>query len=290
MNSENPNKYRITIVVPFHKLNGTEQFFSWAIQLCDYPSIKVIVAIDSEDKEIENRLLDLKAENLLTVMQKVGAPGLARNLALENLQSDYVMFADSDDFVYLDKVKRIIDEPQSADLIIASYEKFDIRTKKVTKFNSPTNVVEFAVEPALWRIIFKSSEIQNTRFTNFRMAEDQIFILSYLQGNRKITSSRERIYRYLTNQKDQLTNDPSALNELKHAVSYLDANNSLVSSSFGSYVYVKLNLSFGLLGIKNLLSKSISVSKIMQVFLVSLLKRKGSKFDSDTDLHWQINA
>jgi glycosyltransferase involved in cell wall biosynthesis len=289
VNLEQTTEYRITIVVPFHKLEGTEQFFRWICELNKYKSIKVIVVIDSDDRNIFERLSNLKFKNLQLITKKVGAPGLARNLALANLVSEYVMFADSDDFVYLDSVLRILDKPRDSNLIVASYEKFNMKTKKVTKHKYPTNMIEFAVEPALWRIIFKCSEIKDLNFTHFRMAEDQIFILHYFRNEKTITSTGEIVYRYLTHHKDQITNQESALKELGHAIEYLDLNVQLTSTSIGSYVYAKLHFSLGLNGIKKLYLQRFPISKLLEVLSSSMKMKIRCSFDTKKEFDWSNN-
>lgn len=290
VNSKNSVEYRITIVVPFHKLEGTEQFFNWTANLFAYPSIKVIVVVDSEEIDIFGEILKMKSDNFSVIAQKVGAPGLARNQAFSLIESEFVMFADSDDYVYLDSIERLISKSHKSDLIIASYEKFDTFSSKIRTYRCPRNELELAIEPALWRMILKTSIVKELKFTKYRMAEDQIFILEYFERCKFIESSGEIIYRYFTNQFSQISRESGAIQELNSALAYLESNPYLLRTEIGSFVYVKLNLTLGLNGLKKLHSRRIPIKKLLRVLSRVAYMKKGRRFNSTFELHWSVDA
>ncbi len=290
VNAKNRIEHRITIVVSFHKLEGTEQFFNWTANLSAYPSMKVIVVVDSEEIDIIGEILKMKSDNFSVIAQKVGAPGLARNQAFSLIESEFVMFADSDDYVYLDSVERLMSKPHKSDLIIASYEKFDTFSSKIRKYRSPKNELELAIEPALWRMILKTSIVKQIEFTKYRMAEDQIFILEYLERCKLIESSGEVIYRYFTNQISQISRESSAIQELNSALAYLESNPCLLRTDIGSFVYVKLNLSLGLNGLKKLHSQRFPIKKMLGVLFCVAYMKMSHRYNSNFESHWSINA
>lgn len=281
--------YRLTIVVPFHKIEGTEQFFLWISQIHDYQTIKVKIVLDSSDSKLIHIFKDWDSSNIQVIVKKVGSPGLARNLALDGLDTEFVMFVDSDDYVYLDRVEKLLNSSPSSDVIVASYEKFDFRTKRVRKFKCPVNTVNFAIEPALWRIIFKTSEISGLQFTKFQMAEDQIFLTSYFRNKKIVYSTGNVIYRYTVNRGDQISNRTSARDELGRAIDYLILNSGLIQSDFGVHIFGKLNSSLGIQGLRRLRSTNYPIKKIFSIFIVTTTRKIRKSFDSDFELLWTIN-
>jgi len=271
-------------------MQGTESFFQWISLIGDYQNFKVIVVIDSNDEEIINRLSCLKSPNISIKVKSVNSPGLARNFALPDLASDYVMFVDSDDYIYLDAINQLLNTNRTHLTIIASYEKSNVKTKKTQRFKCPVTTMEFAAEPALWRIIFKVSEIKGMSFTEFRMAEDQIFLSEYFTTQKKVISVGVVIYRYSTNGDAQISTAQNSRLELQKAIDYIEAQPILRECEFGSLVYAKLNLSMGFHRIRKLISMHYPASKVIK-FIVTVLNKKRSKsFDSSFELEWIVNG
>jgi hypothetical protein len=153
------------------------------------------------------------------------------------------MFVDSDDFVYLDTLRTVINRNLSSEVIVGGYEKFNSKSKILKQYPSPRDEVDLAVEPALWRIIFESTLVKDLLFTNHRMAEDQIFLIQALKTATHVTSVNTIIYRYFTNQSGQLSTEKNAQNELVSALQYLADNPDLTRTKIGQLIERKLKIS-----------------------------------------------
>ena len=271
-------------------MQGTESFFRWISRISEYQNFRVIVAIDSNDQEIVSRISRLNCPNISVKVKNVNSPGLARNLALPDLDSDYVMFVDSDDYIYLEAINQLLKTTRTHAAIIASYEKFDVKTNKTDKYKCPVTTMEFAAEPALWRIIFKVSEIKGMSFTEFRMAEDQIFLMEYFTTQKKVISVGIIIYRYSINGNEQISKAQNSSLELQRALNYLEANPTLRKSKFSSLVYAKLNLSVGIHRIKKLILMQYTATELIKLIVIVLNKKRNRSFDSSFELDWIVNG
>jgi hypothetical protein len=177
-----------------------------------------------------------------------------------------------------------------SDVIIGSYEKFDYRSKGVRKFKCPVSTVDFAAEPALWRIIFRSSEIAGLKFTEFQMAEDQIYLMSYFKNQKIVYSTGEIIYRYTINREGQISTRISSRKELDNAINYLLSKKALIESDFGKYIFGKLNISLGARGLRRLFSKKYSSKRIFLLLNSKVSRITRKDFDSSFELVWTING
>jgi hypothetical protein len=96
------------------------------------------------------------------------------------------------------------------------------------------------MNPGLWRMIFPTTIAQKHRFTEFRMGEDQEFILGVDFFNADVVFSQRILYTYFKGDAGQLTNSVEAISELSQVVpitiSYLQKSNS----KSGFYIAVVL--------------------------------------------------
>jgi glycosyltransferase involved in cell wall biosynthesis len=220
----------------------------------------------------------------------VRAPGLARNSALSQMNSKYVMFVDSDDYIYLEEINKLINLPQQPTVIIASYEKVNLKTKEVSFFRCPTSTAELAVEPALWRFIFKTSEIRNIQFTKFRMAEDQIFLAEYFSTTKQVYSTGNVVYRYSVSGDGQISKSPEALKELRKALDYLETEPKLIQTEFGSLIYARLSLSIRLHALQKILTNISFSKKVVQILHTFFCKEYVGDPDPSFSLVWFVNG
>lgn len=234
------------IVVPVSRMAGKlENLSNWLPKVRNH-DVEVIIVHDIQDSRSSNELKEIIrtiSDTAISLVElKLGSPGLARNTGIERANSKWIMFVDSDDIVNLDEAFRLIHESDRKNqILVGSYA-----IKKVNRPgdrsvpNIANSKFDVAMNPGLWRMIFPTTIAQKHRFTEFRMGEDQEFILGVDFFNADVVFSQRILYTYFKGDAGQLTNSVEAISELSQVVpitiSYLQKSNS----KSGFYIAVVL--------------------------------------------------
>jgi glycosyltransferase involved in cell wall biosynthesis len=204
-----------------------KQIESW-ISNSDLRSFEVILVIDSA----QDRTRDETQE----IAQKIGAvtkvqvlvsearnPGGSRNLGLEAVSGDWVVFWDCDDAPnpsqFLEMIRRAIE--MNAEVAVGEFaiQSGVQRLDKTFDNLSRDNVLEIiALNPGLWRFAFKSDLAKSSKFPDLRMAEDQIYLANIFESKPNLYVFKEHVYTYWRYRSNQLTVSVSALNQLVFAL------------------------------------------------------------------------
>ena len=235
----------ISAIVPISNMAGKLDFLrSWVEESHAY-DMQVILVHDYKDLEtrieLEQILREHKDPRLQFVQGKFGNPGKARNVGLELATGDWVAFWDSDD---LPKLKNIFcqikENNQDADVLIGRYQKFHILTHtSCIPEGSEPNILSVALNPGIWRMIFKRASIIESRFPSLRMGEDQAFLSSIRLADLSIKFCSEIFYQYNIGNSFQLTNSKDALDDLPKATKMI-LRQSLQSSKALRHFQLKL--------------------------------------------------
>ena len=148
-----------------------------------------------------------------------GNPGAARNFGLEKSHSEWVVFWDADDIPNLENVIGAIYKANSKDeVIIANYSiSYFPHQKKVKKLHN-SQLLSIALNPGVWRMIFRRDSIGAVRFPSLSMGEDQVFLAFYRIFSRQVMFSDFISYEYFSGNIGQLTSSQKALNSLPDAI------------------------------------------------------------------------
>jgi glycosyltransferase involved in cell wall biosynthesis len=218
---------RVSVVVPVTLMAGKlDNFKSWALTLDS--KYHLIVVHDQGNDQTSDELQDFLARGLnceyTFVEGKYGSPGETRNAGLKHVNSDWVIFWDSDDIGHVHLLNLWLEEndKNQADLIIFRYSKFDLATNTLS--TSPmweekmeSNHFAWLLEPGLWRCLLRTKSVEQLRFTDLRMGEDQIYVLDVLAQNMRCEFSNTVLYEYYVSRSGQLTTSKSAVKEILHA-------------------------------------------------------------------------
>jgi glycosyltransferase involved in cell wall biosynthesis len=236
----------LTIVVPVTKMAGRlHNLAHWLSEVKNYDA-EVLIIHDVQDLSTANELKKIiENQHNSAISQKeikVGAPGLARNVGLENANSQWIMFVDSDDLLELNEVFNLIATREDDNQILVG----SFAIKNLNKINDnpllslTRNKTDLAMNPGLWRLIIPSGIARQHRFTKFRMGEDQEYILGIEIFERNLKFSNKVIYTYFKGDSEQLTNSGEAISELAEVIpitiSYFQ------KSGFKSGFYISLVL------------------------------------------------
>ena len=134
----------------------------------------------------------------------------ARNLALEKIRGEYVMFADADDFVCPVYVSRLFEILNGSDCSVATCEAADLDPADTGLFQTPEKEEPFRVEAeaydylaawshrVIWGAIYKREVLEGLRFDErFSCSTDTLFMAQVLKKCRALMHTREKLYCYV---------------------------------------------------------------------------------------------
>jgi glycosyltransferase involved in cell wall biosynthesis len=208
----------------------------------NYADCEVIFVHDVQDEGTSHELKKLvqgsEFKNYKIIEGFYGGPGPARNAGLEISRGKWVTFWDSDDIAFPREYLNAINSQDSfQNIIIGNYEICQVSDGSISKKIIPERdkINAFALNPGIWRVIFRRDCIGSTRFPNIRMAEDQIFIAKVLSKVKEISFVDSVVYRYFMGGKSQLTSNINAISDLKAAA--LQSLSLCKSSNEGEFIF-----------------------------------------------------
>lgn len=237
----NPNRIPsetqlLSVVVPITRMAGRfENLESWLMGALDR-EIEVILVHDVQDDltgvEIAAKFKKINHPKLKFLEGKFKSPGLARNKGISESTGKWIAFWDADDVPNPQAAKSLVDlsQDQSAvQLIVGSYEVISPSGQTfIDARHGDFNGI--AVNPGIWRMIFKRDLMEAGAFSNSKMGEDQEFIASLKPWDLNIKYSEITLYRYYFGGDYQLTSDGSNLRDLvqvtKRLMNRLEIGNS----------------------------------------------------------------
>jgi hypothetical protein len=221
-----PNRYlgKLLIIVPVTKMaNKLANLQTWLSKTTNQ-DIKILIVHDIADdptslelKEIVSKFSRLKIE---LIEKKLNSPGLARNLGLATVNYEWISFVDSDDLVDVTELLNMISKsPLDAEIVIGNYR---VSSSKGTKSMKNSEFIDpkmnVAMNPGIWRMIFRQEVIGLTRFSKYKMGEDQLFLLDIDFFRRKLFFSNLFPYTYFQNMEGQLTSDRKSVKDISNVI------------------------------------------------------------------------
>ena len=228
------NLSHLSIVVPVGEMAGRlTNLYNWIEEIKPHkPRIILVTSTLFRDTATEVASI-IQSRGLMDLCQIVTGefsnPGDSRNRGFECVETDWVTFWDSDDLPKIENVINIMTSNfiESQDFIIASYEIQDAVNEKVElKINGNNeleNMVRVALNPGLWRWFLRSDQIIGNRFPSTSMGEDQVFLVETEFWKKRVKFIESVSYRYLKNQSNQLTNNPTAIEDLRYSAAKIYA-------------------------------------------------------------------
>ena len=191
--------YKISVIMPIYNAEKylDETINSIINQSIEFENIELILVDDKStdsSREIIKRYCE-KYDNIKSIFLKenTGAPGIPRNIGIENATADYLMFSDNDDLYYPDICKELYETliNENADIVCCNKIYTDsngsVKHKnKLKKYWYDDEIILFE-NTTVWNYIFKKSIVNenNIRFIT-EINEDSIFVLEYLLQSHKL--------------------------------------------------------------------------------------------------------
>ena len=208
-------------------------------------NIEIILVNDSEDltKKMFAEFLSIKNDNLKLIDSLERNPGGARNVGLKYVSGNQVIFWDSDD---QPNAHNVIQMSQSLtlsgyDLIIGAYNEKNNKVAVKTKAPS-LNASQMLMNPGIWRVMFSTSFIRQTKFVNCRIAEDQIYFANILSLKPKIGLFHKTTYTY-NRQKKGITQSDSIHRDYEATINLFLTGN-IEKSYFYDIVFFNVLISY----------------------------------------------
>lgn len=214
-------EFLVSVIVPIYKV---EQYLTKCVDsICNqtYDNLEIILVDDGSPDNCPS-ICDRYAEkdDRIIVIHKVnGGLSSARNAGLDEMNGDFVLFVDSDDYIKADLVESMlkVSEEQSADLVICDFkytkeEENDLEyLEKSNDKNIELKVIErieaqkmYFDEPekrelltVAWNKLYKRDLFQELRFPEGALHEDEATTFKILYLADKIVYMKKPMYYYL---------------------------------------------------------------------------------------------
>ncbi len=241
-----PKATKLSAIVPLTRMAGRmanlETLFAQSTNL----PVKILLVHDIQDSDTTIELKHLvkkhKYLDIDVIEGTFGAPGLARNAGLENPLAEWTAFWDADD---LPNPKDVLEEISRAsadvEVIIGNFTVLSPHGIASIKHEAKIEIV--ALNPGLWRMIFRSSILESIYFSSTLMGEDQLFLIDLGLGSRKILFSNKFFYQYYRGFPMQLTSTQESVNDVEKTLKSVAARfkkNERLKNSFSEIIFLRL--------------------------------------------------
>ena len=224
---------QLSVIVPItgppSRINN---LLSWLSEVNKF-SGEVILVHDVSDSDTVKLLAKTQSKignsfNLKVIEGKFGSPGAARNAGKRIAESTWVAFWDCDDIPNVKNVNQLLESSagDELDFLCGSFDVVDVSsqrsvTQHINSENPTTDLKQIALNPGIWRFIFKRSSIESVFFLEISMAEDQDFLMDFNLTKRPGRYSHLITYSYYRGEQGQLTSTKSAFSDLEISIRYL---------------------------------------------------------------------
>lgn len=216
--------FKISIIIPVYNAENTLNRCLDSIVNQEYKNYEVILINDGStdnSKQILDEYKD-KYTNIIVKHKINEGVSSARNRGLEIASGEYIMFADSDDFLSKDCLKTLINEINSKNIDLITSSFFEIYTEgNIVEHNILKNsykglkiinnlpdyyFIEGFIHPC-WGKLYKREIIinNNIKFEKQSLSEDTVFNIEYLKYCKNIGFFNEKLYYYYCYTENNLT-------------------------------------------------------------------------------------
>ncbi len=264
------NNSLLTIVVPVHNMSGRLAELSQWLDDARSQNVKVILVHDrSEDstgRELTQLLEMKKSQNFTLLETEAHSPGLARNCGLEIVDTPWFSFVDSDDFVYISSILKLLKETELShcEIGVGSYVSKDSRLGEETVVEPPTAnkdalALHLAKKMGLWRFVLSTSSFGDIRFTEHRMGEDYLYANLVLNRTSRIFTSSQIVYKYFYGGNSNLTSNHSVMSDMIGIIELIKNTTPVMSNAIEFRVFSIQKLTLSVL--KNLKTRDKVIEK-----------------------------
>jgi glycosyltransferase involved in cell wall biosynthesis len=183
-----------------------------------------IIVLDGTPVSISRELQEFSSQhsNVKLVYSNARNPGGSRNLGMIEAKSEFIVFFDADDSFntveILKGLEEATDQPEAIifDFTIDGRRIGDSTIHKSETKNPSIQMLSNSLTsfPGIWRWVFRAESLIESKFLEFKMGEDIVFLINFLNLERRIEFSTRVVYNYNLNLPAQLTKSKTAKQDL----------------------------------------------------------------------------
>lgn len=209
----------VSIIVPVY---NSEKYLTQCIESMisqTYSKIEIILVDDgSTDNSLDICRYYSKVDNRIKVVHKInGGASSARNAGLTEASGSYIMFVDSDDYIYPYMVEVLLQniEEYNTDLVVCgmtafSEESINSTIYKKAFYDKKRDIAKFfslldGRTNSLWNKLYKKELINHKFNEELVIGEDLIFNLEYFENCKSIAVVDKALYFYRRTSHESLT-------------------------------------------------------------------------------------
>ena len=260
----------LTAIVPVSDMAGRLQNLENWLKAIGKLKLNVIIVHDYRDQQTLEELTRITTSvnpgQVHLHSGAFGSPGAARNFGLEQSNTKYVCFWDSDD---LPQPKTVYDalgkNLDNFDILVGQFRTLDNSSKiEIKGLSSDYDILDLAIKPGIWRMVFLREFVGNHRFRDMKMGEDQLFIAELVKSNPCFVFTHDLFYEYFVGRNGQLTSKSE--NKLELIETYTALIKLREGSVDSHFEYISVNLSrlwFSLLKMLKMRKESIRLLRAL---------------------------
>ena len=202
----NNKKSEITIIIPVYNCEEYLEKCMDSIQNSTFKDFQIICVNDGSTDS--SRSILEKYDNIGIIDIENSGASVARNVALKYVNSEYLMFVDSDDYIPENYIQILYNEAVStgADIVMSGMQTFvdeifnkglarEVENKTCTDF---LDMIESLYNGAVWAKIFRTDLIKENKieFVPNKMWEDNLFLIQALWYSKKLKMLNDPKYYY----------------------------------------------------------------------------------------------
>ncbi|MDO5852425.1 MAG: glycosyltransferase family 2 protein [Methanobacteriaceae archaeon] len=210
---------KVSIIIPVYNSQETISRCLDTILNQTYKNIEIVIVDDGSTDESYS-LIKLKINNdprIKLIKKKNTGVSDSRNYALQIVTGEYITFVDSDDWIELNLIEKMVEtlEREKVDIVCCNYylNYKDNRQRKVERKESKIDKLE-ALNPSskyyfttVWGKLFKKNIINDLQFrTDIFYSEDTLFYIQTLMNSNSIYWVKEILYHYYVNENGAIKN------------------------------------------------------------------------------------
>lgn len=212
----------VSVIVPIYNI---EKYIDRCIKsIVDqtYDNIEVLLVVDGATDNSLNicKSWAKKDKRIRVIYQENGGVSSARNHGIKESKGEYITFVDGDDYIANQMIENLIEgiKNNNVDFSVCNLCVFHLN-REITKVNLKSQVFDVRyiiknyfdnpdIKEVMWgpcQKLFKRELIRNSRFKNYSMGEDLLYIFELLQTVNQIAYVDYDGYYYIHRENSAMT-------------------------------------------------------------------------------------